>query len=278
MVVEDDLADGSVGRYRVLYLAADRLSRAAAAGLVAWVRDGGTLISVAGGGFRDEYNEPSSALLPVFGLRGEELEKVTTFARPRIELPRLKALDSLATRVGGEEIGVPALAFRQKLDALPTTEILARYPDGSPAATSNRFGRGQAILWGTLLGMAYVQSGFPSPPPPPDRGPFAHTPLAGFRSDLRQLIAGPALPFARRGAVCSEPLVETGLLESERGVLVPLVCLLDGPRIVEVIVHEVGPARRVWAARAGPLPFTQEGTSVRTSLTLDPTDFLVVER
>ena len=278
VVVEDDLIDGSAHRYRVLYLAADRLSRSAQIGLAAWVRDGGTLISMAGGGFKDEYNEPISTLLPVFGLRGESLEKVTTFIRPRIELPRLRPLDTIVSRAGGEEIAVPALAFRQRLDALPTTEVLARFSDGSPAATANRYARGQAILWGTLLGAGYVQSGFPSPLPPPDRGPFTHTPLTGFRGDLGQLIAGPALPFARRGAECSEPLVETGLLETDRAVLVPLACLLDGPRAVDLTVHEVGPATRVWSVRQGPLPLTQVGTSVRTSLRLDPTDFVVVER
>jgi hypothetical protein len=278
IVVEDDLMDGSASRYRALFMAGDRLSRAAAAALSAWVRDGGTLISMAGGGFRDEYDEPWEAMLPVFGLRGQSLDKKTTFIRPRIELPRLQPLDTIATRANAEDIRVPAVAFRQHLDPLPTTEVFARFSDGSPAATANRFGRGQAILWGTLLATAYVQSGFPNPLPPPDRGPFTHTPLSGFRADLRHVLTGPALPFVRRGVESSEPLVETGLLETERAILAPLACLLDGPREVQLTVHDVGQARAVWSVRRGPLPFTQDGPSVRTSLTLDPTDFLVVER
>jgi hypothetical protein len=278
VVVEDDLVDGSAGRYRALFLAADRLSRAAAQGLLAWVRDGGTLISMAGGGLRDEYDEPLATLLPVYGLRGELLEKVTTFIRPRIELPRLRPLDTIVTRLNGEEVQLPALAFRQQLDPLPSTEILARYGNGAPAATANRFGRGQAILWGTLLGAAYVQTGFPNPVSPPDRGPFTHTPLSSFRIDLRHVLVGPALPFARRGAESSEPLVETGLLETPGAVLVPLASLLDGPRQIDLTVHEVGPARRVWAVRAGPLPLTPDGNGVKTSLTLNPTDYVVVER
>jgi hypothetical protein len=180
--------------------------------------------------------------------------------------------------VNGEEVHLPALAFRQRVTALPTTEVLARFSDGSPAATSNRFARGQAILWGSLLGTAYVQSGFPSPPPPPDRGPWTHTPLSGFRADWLAALVGPALPFARRGAECSEPLVETGLLETDRAILVPIACLLDGPRDVQLTVHEVGPATRIWSVLRGPLPLTQDGTSVRTSLPLDVSDFVVVER
>ncbi|MCC7372542.1 MAG: hypothetical protein IT306_29280 [Chloroflexi bacterium] len=281
IVVEDDLIDGSASRYKVLFVAADRLSRAAANGLANWVREGGTLISVAGGGFRDEYNEPNDTLLPVYGLLGQELDKATTFIRPRIELPRLRALDTISGRVNAEDMQAAALAFRQKLDPLPAAEVFAKFGDGSPAAIAHKHGRGQAILWATLLGTAYVQTGFPNPLPPPDRGPFTHTPLTAFRFDVRRLLVGPALPFARRGAVSSDPLVETGLLETDRAVLVPLVALADGPRQIELLIHDVGQARAVRSVRRGPLAFTQEGPEgahVRTALTLDPTDFVVVER
>ena len=47
---------------------------------------------------------------------------------------------------------------------------------------------------------------------------------------------------------------------------------------MDLTIHEVGQASRVWAVRAGPLPLTQMGNNVKTSLTLDPTDFVVVER
>jgi hypothetical protein len=278
IVVEDDLIDGAIDRYRVLYLAADRIARAAAAKLVTWVRDGGLLISMAGGGFLDEFGEPLETLRPVYGLNGQQLEKETTFIRPRIELPRLRPLDTLAASLNGESIPVPALAFRQRLDPMPSAEVLARFDDGTPAATQNRFGRGQAILWGTLLGAAYVQSGFPNPPPPPDRGPFTHTPLSGFRPELRRLLTDPALPFTRRVVECSEPLVETGLLETERALLIPLACLLDGPRQVDLLIFETGPVSAVRSVRRGPLQFRQDGNDVRTSLILDPTDFVVVER
>ena len=187
----------------------------------------------------------------------------------------------ISGRVNAEDIQVPALAFRQRITPLPSAEVFARFSDGSAAAVSNRYGRGQAILWGTLLGLTYVQTGLPNPLPPPDRGPFTHTPLNSFHPDVRRLLIGPSLPYARRGAVSSEPLVETGLLETERAVLVPLVSLMDGPRQIELLLHDVGQARAVRSVRRGALPFTQEGPNgahVRTSLTLDPTDFVIVER
>lgn len=156
--------------------------------------------------------------------------------------------------------------------------MLGQFSDGTPAAVSHRFGAGETVLWGTLLGAAYVRSGCPAAPPVPDRGPFMHTPLDGFDPALRRLLVGPALDLPRNGVECSEPLVEAGLLETEGALLVPLACLLDGPRGVDVTVHGVGRARAVRGVRAGPLPYRQDGDAVRTSLSLDPTDFLVVER
>ena len=190
------------------------------------------------------------------------MEKATTFIRPRIELPRLRPLDTIKTTVNGEEIGVPALAFRQQLDALPTTEVLARYADGTPAATSNRFARGQAILWGTLAGDGVRAERASRTRCRRRTGGRSRTRRSrSFGATCAQLIVGPALPFARRGAECSEPLVETGLLETDRAILVPLACLLDGPRQVDLTIHDVGPATRVWAVRAGPLPLTQDGNA-----------------
>ena len=310
-VTEDDLVSGAAARYRVLYLVGDHLCLDAARALAGWVEAGGTLASTAGGGFLDEYDRPSDVLLPVFGLRGQQLDKETTYIRPRIELPRLRILDMIILAAAEHDSGpdgstataesapsgattgrpgsvptwwprgtptIPTLAFRQPLDPAPDATVLGRFADGTPAAVSHRHGQGEATLWGTLLGAAYVRSGLPPTPPVPDRGPFIHTPLDGFDPDLRRLLVGPTLALPRAGVECSEPLVEAGLLETDGALLVPLACLLDGPRTVDVAIHAAGPVRAVRAVRAGQLPFRQDGDTVRTSLTLDPTDFLVVER
>ncbi|MCC6174606.1 MAG: hypothetical protein IT305_04805 [Chloroflexi bacterium] len=280
-VTEDDLANGSAARYRVLYLAGDHLSTAAAQGLAAWVQAGGTLISTAGGGLMNDYGEPLPTLLPVFGVREQTLEKRTTFIRPRIELPRLRPLDTLTVRPSfetGGPLSVPVLAFRQRMAPASGAEVIATFSDGAPAAVRNRSGKGTAILWGALLGLAYVQSGFTMPLPPPDRGPGIHTPLTGFDAARRQLVVGPAGAAAQTAAAASDPLVETGLLETERAVLVPLASLRDGPHTVDVVVHGAAQATGVRSVRRGPLAFQHEGDTVRTSLSLDPTDFLIVER
>ena len=207
----------------MLYLAADRLSQAAANGLAAWVRDGGTLISMAGGGFRDEYNEPNSTLLPVFGLKGQTLEKVTTFIRPRIELPRLRPLDTISTKV--QRRGDPVPGAGVSAAAGPVAD------DGDPGAVRGRLAGGDVesvragagdpvgdAAWGrrTCRRASRVRCRRRTGGRSRTRRSRGSGPICGG------LLVGPALPFARRGAECSEPLVETGLLETERAILVPL--------------------------------------------------------
>jgi hypothetical protein len=277
-LTEDDVASGAAGEYRVLYLVGDHATSAAAEALVRWVAAGGVLVSTAGGGFRDEYDSPSPTLLPLFGLKGQELEKQTTFIRPRIELPRLRPIDKLSGEYAGRPVDVPAVAFRQRLDPLPETEVLARFADGSVAATSHRHGSGRATLWGTLLGAAYVQSGFPSPLPPPDRGPFAHTPLIGFNVEWRRLLTRPTETLAKTWAESSDPLVETALLESDRALLVPLANLADDPKAVHVTVHSAGSIRAARSLIRGPLAIRSEGGAVVATVELEVTDFLILER
>ncbi len=277
-VTEGDLADGNIGRYRVLYLVGDHLGGAAARALAGWVTAGGTLVSTAGGGLRDEYGAPSEPLAPVFGITGQQLDKQTTFIRPRIELPRLVPLDVMSGELDGQPIQVPALAFRQQLESARDAQVLARWTDGSPAAVRRRHGSGTAYLWGALVGTAYVKSGFPDPLPPPDRGPFTHTPLTGFEPDLSRPLTAPVQGVPKTWAECSDPLVETGVLETDRALLVPLAALQDGPRSVDLTVHAADRARAVRSVRRGALPFRQESDRVRCTLDLDLADFVVVER
>ena len=60
-VDEDELLlPTSLAKFKVLYVAEPDLPLAGGAALVAWVKSGGTLITVAGAGQFDEYDEPSA--------------------------------------------------------------------------------------------------------------------------------------------------------------------------------------------------------------------------
>ena len=70
-LVEQDALDGTLGRYKVLYLADRHVGRAASARIAAWVRDGGRLLATAGAGMFDEYNQPNKVAARVAG-RGDD--------------------------------------------------------------------------------------------------------------------------------------------------------------------------------------------------------------
>jgi hypothetical protein len=60
-VDEDELLlPTSLAKFKVLYVTEPDLPLAGGAALVAWVKSGGTLITVAGAGQFDEYDEPTA--------------------------------------------------------------------------------------------------------------------------------------------------------------------------------------------------------------------------
>ncbi|MFN8524843.1 MAG: hypothetical protein U0821_17240 [Chloroflexota bacterium] len=274
IVAEEDLATDRLADFRVLYLVGSHLSAAAAAGLERWVRAGGTLWSSAGGGLLDENDRPLATLLPVFGLESAELTRKDTFIRPRIELPRLHPLDTVDTA----GLRFPAVGYLQRLTPLPSARVLGRFGNGGAAIVENGYGAGTATIAGALVGAAYVRTGFPTPLPPPDRGPFTHTPLAGFDAALRALITRPAEALPKAWAETSSPLVEIGTIDSPHGTLLPIANLSDAPARLEIRVWSPGPMTRARSLLRGPLSTVTEQGALRFSLDVDVTDFVILER
>jgi len=153
---EQQLAEGKLERYKVLYIPGPNLRRDATSQVRDWVRDGGRLWTDATGLSRDEANQPSPALDDLLGLKDRALESwgsvpaygATTLA-PLVETnPPAHAVFawsgmSLTARIGREVLK-------------PTTaEVIARFTDNQPAVTQNRFGRGEVMVVGCWSGVSY---------------------------------------------------------------------------------------------------------------------------
>lgn len=278
MVLEEDLANGRVDRYRTLYLAGPQLDGAAAMGLASWVERGGTLVAVAGAASRDEFDQASSALDTVFGVTNRTTDVYETFLRPRVEVPRLGALDHVQYAHDGPMVSFDAVAWQERLTPGLDTAVLGRFTDGSPAVTVHPHGAGQAVLVGTLPGTAYLRSGAPAPAPLPDRGPFMHQALTAYGGSLRQLISGWAADSAPGWPRLSQPFVEAGLIETSKRVLVPLANFGDPGVQLSLSVPQVGPATRVWTIQHGDVPFVQRGDEIDVTMWMELVDYLVIER
>ena len=279
LVTEEDVLEGAVADYKVLYLAGDHLRRYTAKALAGWVERGGVLFSCAGAGFWNEHNRPMDALYPVFGIKDHRLEKRDVHLRPKMEVPRLKALDRI--RVSGA--GLPsfemeAVAFKQTLVPARGVDVLGTFSDGSAAILRNRYGAGQAILVGTLPGIAYFKSGIPVRPM--DRGDFAHFLPTAFSPEIRALFDLPLrLAGVTKPVECSEPLVDASILESDRGIVIPLANFSGRPiKRIRVTLRDVGEPRRIYTTERGDLRPQRRADGIVVEFPIRLTDFLVLER
>ncbi|HOJ30638.1 MAG TPA: beta-galactosidase trimerization domain-containing protein [bacterium] len=220
---EEDLMEGYLKNYDVFILVADHLKPAAAQALKNWVQQGGTLISVAGGGLFDNYNKPLNTLMEVFGITDAKLQKEVLALRPKLELVHAKPLDSVVfNNINNKVIGFDIYGYRQSFQA-GSGRILATYKNGEPACIENQYGKGKAIIMGFLPGPTYFKPAMPIKP----YGRGGIDELQGFvpasftdeiPAVFRYFLSGVKSP-----AVCNEPLVETILRKSDTGYVLFLI-------------------------------------------------------
>ncbi|MFO0880426.1 MAG: beta-galactosidase trimerization domain-containing protein [Gemmataceae bacterium] len=222
LITEDDIADGTLAQFDVVYFAGEWIERRTVQKLAAWVKDGGVLYAAAGLGHRNEFDEPSDALLALLGLKSVTTTKNAIAPRTLLELPLATPIDTLT--LDGKKIA--AYGLRQTL--VPTTaKVLGTWADGTAAVTVQTVGKGQAFAVGTLPGASYLRTGLKQIPyarggrgtvyNPTGFDPAA-TSLVRLAVDARK----PAQP-----AVCSVPGVEAIVLDHPAGTLLTLVNWTD---------------------------------------------------
>jgi len=204
---EQQLAEGKLGQYKVIYIIGPNLRRDAAVSVERWVRAGGTLWTDALGLSRDEANQPATALEPMLGLSNRALETWGSVAPYRAA--GLKPLDETAppshAAFTWDGAALRAGIAREPLET-KSAEVLARFADGKAAVTRNRHGQGEVVVAGFWAGLTYSAK--------VRRADFDMR--ADFDAPLRALIAAPAL--ARKvyqPVLPADALVEAVLLAKE---------------------------------------------------------------
>src|SRR5262249_12823387 len=95
LITEDDIADGVLKNYEVVYFAGEWIDNRAVQQLDAWVRAGGILYAAAGIGHRNQFDEPEPAMRKLLGLKDSKLGKNAVIIRTLLELPLLPAIDTI---------------------------------------------------------------------------------------------------------------------------------------------------------------------------------------
>ena len=139
-------------------------------------------------------------------------------------------------------------------------------------------GKGQAMYCGFLPGLSYFKPAIP--PRPVDRGTtdasMAHFIPTDFHAGAGKLVGFPAAGVARP-VVCSQPLVESTVVQAKQGVLIPLVNWSGRP--IKGLVVTVGidvPNKTVTSATGGPVRVSEQGGKRVYTLDLEVADALIL--
>ncbi len=274
LITEDDIADGHLRRFDVVYFAGEWIDRRAVKELDAWVRQGGVLYATAGIGHLDQFGRSEPAMMKLLGLKGCTTEKNVYILRTLLELPLVEPIDTIA--LGDQKI--PAIAMKQKI--VPAgAKVLGTWSDGSAAVTVHKYGKGKAFAVGTLAGNSFMKTGL-------KRVPFArggrknlYNPTDFDPAATKLVRLGVDAKDIPRAVVCSNPGVEATVIDRpQRGTLVTLVNWTNEPiedLKVEVKISSVPKTVRS-VRQQGNVPWSFDSGTVTFTTNLEEADFFLL--
>jgi hypothetical protein len=282
-VIEQDALDGSLKNCKILYLADQHVSQAASKAIAEWVRQGGRLLATAGAGMLDEFNGPNTTLRELLGLEqtGLDAAEGANLLFEKQDLPFSKEIDTVTGTFAPWEkaTSMPVVAARSHI-RLSGAEMKATFADGSPALTVHRQpgARGEARYAAFLPGLSYFKPAIPMRPV--DRGStddaMAHLIPSAFNPGAACVVA---LPIAEsdRPVICSNALVETSVIESRHGTLIPLINWSGAPlHGLKVTLRIDVAAKEFSLAGGGKLETSPEGGNHVFTLDLDVADAVIL--
>jgi hypothetical protein len=291
IVVEQDALDGTLDQYRALYLTDAHVSRAASQKIAAWVNKGGRLLATAGAGMYDELNQPNAVLRELLGIEPTGLDEPddSRVIMAKQDLPFARVIDRasvvpdrltlVSPQASWPQAETPVIGVRSRFQTRDAQLIYA-FADGSPAVASKPVGQGWVAYCGFLPGLSYYHPAIPLRPV--DRGAtddsMIHFLPTDFDPVATAIIQSPVAPlFAQRPVVCSQPLVESAVIQSPHGIAIPLINWTQDA-IVGLQVHVSIPALagRVSLASGRPVRVEKTDTGRRFVLDLDVADALIL--
>jgi hypothetical protein len=278
-LTEDDVIDGLANDYRVIYITQQYLHSNSLRALKKWVESGGTVVSLCGGGFLDEFGKPNLEANDFYGVKDQQLVKDEKFPMvfAKQDLPQYTPLDS----VKWNSLQVPVMIWQQSL-SLGDGKTLATYQNNTPAVIEKTHGKGRVVLCGFFPGMAYLKSGLPIRPVDRtgvDSG-FNHFLPTEMNPELRKQLVDAFLPkeFVRP-VECSEPLVESTCIDATNKLAVPLMNYTGKPiEKLTVRIAGLSGAKKIRSVERGELRSETKEDATIITLRLDVADMLLIER
>ena len=204
-LTEEDLADGRLTDYRILYTADPCISDTASKAIRDWVKKGGTFVATCAAGSRNEFGENSAQLADVFGIKPQiAIDRQPGEYRTRGKLNDIPYLDHLQTTDGN--FGVIGLkASVQPKGAKAKGKFTS---NNAPALLENHFGKGHAIFFATTPGISYIKDAQFVAKDLAEKWPREHR-----HAITRYATEAGAAPLVK----LSEPVVEAGVYDAPGG-------------------------------------------------------------
>lgn len=218
LITEDDIVDGYLKEYDVVYLAGEWLDQRVIPPLDEWVESGGVLYATAGIGHLNAAGEKNDPMLKLLGLRDSTIEKNVYILRPYLEMVLVEPIDTIT--LDGSRI--PAIGIRQVL--LPDqASVIGTWADGTAAVTVHKHGRGTVYAVGTLAGSTYIKSALRTTPWARGGRKMVYNPTEFDPAAVKLVRLGvDSVPLTRE-IECSNHFVEGLVIDSEQGTLITLV-------------------------------------------------------
>ena len=275
LITEDDIVDGGLKNYEVVYFAGEWIDHRAVPVLADWVRQGGVLYATAGLGRLNEFGEDEPAMAKLLGLKGSTLAKNVAVIRPYLELPLLDPIDTIT--MDGRKVG--AIGMRQEL-APDGAKVLATWANGKPAVTVNELGKGKAFAVGTLAGTTYLKTGVRVTPWARGGRKMVYNPTGFDEAATRLVLLGVDARKPVQDVVCSNNFVEAVVIDHPKGTLLTLVNWdnkpLAGLQVKVRLAAAPQTLRSVQQQRA--LKFVHEGGMLTFNTDLEWADYFLMPK
>lgn len=288
---ERDIEDNTLNTYKVCYFSGTHITEKAAVRLKEWVRRGGRLILTAGAGTKNEYNQPLhdfESIIPVSRSNPEEFQAYLHAGR------NINSLRPQETVQCGEN-HLEVLSVKQSIVPKAGAAVIGKFSNGSPAMVKGQYGKGVVYYYGFLPALSYIKEALDhrkaveketanTATPDPARyvrekeligrsyNPWAYP--AGIRNILIAPVEDAAVKLPLK---CSEPLVDAVLMESSRGLVVPLSNYTLQP--LDKVTLDISVSRKVSHVKSvhkGSLNFSAKDSAISFSLPLQETDIVLV--
>ncbi len=288
---ERDIEDNILDTYKVCYFSGTHITEKAALRLKQWVERGGTLILTAGAAAKNEYNQPISNFENILPVRRNDPEELESYLHAGRNINHLKQQETV--QYGETQLAV--LSVKQSIIAKSGTEIPGKFSNGTSAVVKGKYGKGTIYYYGFLPALSYIKQALDhrttiekevKNPATPDASRYvAEKELIGrsynpwaYPAGIRNVLIAPVMDAALKLPLkCSEPLVDAVLMESSRGLVIPLSNYTLQPlREITLSVKTSKKVSHVKSVHKGDLNFNAHDSAISFSLPLQETDVVLI--